>query len=220
MKSLLSAVFAIVAFNFSVATYAVTPIDGCPNGFKSATIDVKITVSSNLTGCPLLEDRRLRRLVNRHGVGNIFAYPTIPGTCLSGTDLTGTITSYDGVVYVTGSSESAQRLFPEAAAINPELGGLFLTGNSENGAFASGAAMTVVSLEGQNAPLNLQLVLSENFTIDFSVFPFVDTEDFLIVGANGANVIGHLVGQALISNVIGVPIIDAPFTVNGNICIK
>lgn len=220
MKILLSAIFAVVAFSFSVATYAITPIDGCPNGFESATVDVEITVSTNLTECPLLEDRRLRRLVNRHGVGSIFAYPTILGTCLSGTDLTGTITTSEGVVYVTGSSESAQRLSTEAAAVNPELGGLFLTGVSQNGPFASGAGMTVVSIEGQNAPLNLQLVLSENLTIDLSVFPFVDTEDFLVVGAKGANVKGRLTGKALIYNAFDAPIVETPFSINGDICIK
>jgi len=104
--------------------------------------------------------------------------------------------------------------------VNPTQGVVFLMGTSQNGAFVSGAAMTVVSLEGVNKYFKLELVLSDRFTIDLSTYPFVNTEDFLVIGAKGAQVKGRLTGTALISNQIGDPIVEAPFTVSGNICIK
>ncbi len=222
MRKILSASLPFIALNFFVSfAYAVTPIEACPAGYQSATIDIQLTVSTNLRGCPLLEKNKLRKLVNKYGIGNMFLYPAVAGTCVSGNDLTGTITSADGVIDVTGFSESAQRAFVEAMAVNPAQGGVFLSGTSQNGAlFVSGTTMTVVSLEGIDEDFKLKLILSDSFTIDLSTFPFVNTEDFLVVGAKGARVKGRLTGTTTISNQIGDPIVDAPFTINGNICIK
>ncbi len=221
MRKFLSALLQFIVLNFFISfAHATTPIEACPTGYQSATINVQLTVSTNLTGCPLLEKNKLRRRVNKHGVGNVFLYPSIAGTCVSGSNLTGTITSADGVIDIIGSSESAQRASVEAMEVNPTQGGMFLMGTSQNGAFVSGAAMTVVSLEGVNEYFKLELVLSDRFTIDLSTFPFVNTEDFLVIGAMGARVKGRLAGTALISNQIGDPIVNAPFTIDGNICIK
>ncbi len=221
MRKILSASLQFIALNFFISfAYATTPIETCPTGYQSATIDLQLTVSTNLTGCPLLEKNKLRRQVNKHGIGNVFLYPSVAGTCVSGSNLTGTITSANGAIDLIGSTESAQRAFVEAMEVNPTQGGVFLMGTSQNGAFVSGTATTVVSLEGVNEYFKLELVLSDRFTIDLSTYPFVNTEDFDIVGSKGARVKGRLTGTALLSNQIGDPIVDAPFTASGNICIK
>ena len=148
MRKILSASLQFIALNSFISfAYATTPIEACPTGYQSATINAQLTVSTNLTGCPFLEKNKLRRRVNKHSVGNVFLYPSIAGTCVSGSNLTGTITSADGVIDIIRSSESAQRAFVEAMKVNPTQGGMFLMGTSQNGAFVSGAAMTVVSLK-------------------------------------------------------------------------
>jgi hypothetical protein len=169
--------------------------------------------------CPLLEDKELRKLVNKFGVGSVFAYPAIEGTCVSGDILEGTISLLETgqTINVEGYTESAQRLFAEAEAVGNSL---FITGFSDatNAPFASGASMTVVSLKGTDASLELDLVLADRFTIDSSSYPFVDTEDFLVVGANGDfEVTGRLKGSAQIFNS---PLENEPFSVSGIICVK
>ena len=88
--------------------------------------------------------------------------------------------------------------------VNPTQGGVFLMGTSQNGAFVSGAAMTVVSLEGVNEYFKLELVLSDRFTIDLSTYPFVNTEDFDIfsVLTDGAlNAENKLIKEQILSDV-------------------
>ena len=68
----------------------------------------------------------------------------------------GTVVTPEGAISVTGATESAQRFFPEAALVNPSNGGVFLNGVSAEGVpFASGAAATIVSLEGEDVPFKL-----------------------------------------------------------------
>lgn len=200
---------------------AQTLIAECPKGQKPAQINVQATVSTNLTGCPLLEEKDFRKLVDQYLVGTVFAYPAVPNTCLSGTIVGGSIVTAKKTYEVTGRTESAQRFFAEAGAIDPSGGGLFLSGVSQSGIpFASGAAATIVSMQGVNRPLDLQLVLSDRFSLNFNTFPITDTEDFEIVGAKGGSASGRLTG---IANVFQFPpnaIADAEFTVQGEICLK
>jgi hypothetical protein len=188
-----------------------TFVSQCPKGHQPAVIDVTAKVSTSAE-CPLLQDKHLRKLVDKNFYGTVFAWPAVPGTCLSGRDLEGSV----GSVAVTGgTTESAQRIFPEALAVNPGNGGLVLIGGSEDGVpFLSGAAATVVSLQGEG--LDLQLVLSDRFTVNLATG--ADTEDFEVVGANGASVTGRLAGQATIAP--GAPFDNVEFTVQGSICIK
>lgn len=221
MKKIVSVSLLFIVLSFFINfAHAITPIAECPAGFHSATLDAQLTISTNLTECPILENRKLRKLVNKFGAGDVFLYPAVPGTCISGRNLTGTLTSEDNVIEVTGSSESAQRAFVEAIQINPEQGGMFMTGTSQNGGFVSGAAMTVVTLNGVHEDFNLKLVLSDRFTIDLSAFPFMNTEDFKIIGSKGRRAKGRLTGTALITGQVGEPLVDIPFHIMGNICIK
>lgn len=193
-----------------------TVIAECPKGHQATFVDVTASVSTS-AGCPLLTDKNLRKLVDKYFFGTAFAYPAVPGTCLSGRNLTGTV----GSVAVTGSTESAQRFFPEAAAIDGANGGLAMTGFSDltgvmSLPFFSGAAATVVSLQGES--LDMTLVLSDRFTVNLATGE--DTEDFEVVGADGASVTGRLQGQASITSAHGEPFQDVPFSVSGPICIK
>ena len=204
----------------AAGAHAQTAITDCPKGQEPAAINVEALVSTSLAGCPLLEQKKLRKLVDKNLPGTVFAYP-FPGTCLSGTVISGTVVTEQGTVEVSGTTESAQRFFPEALAVNPSQGGVFLSGVSQDGIpFVSGAAATIVSIQGVDAPLDLTLVLSDRFTIKFDSYPFIDTEDFEVVGADGASVTGRLTGIAQIFSDPSGPIVDAPFTVQGQICIK
>jgi hypothetical protein len=227
MNVMSHAILATVMCGASVGIYAdglPTVIDKCPKGFAPAAVDITLQVSTSLD-CPLLEDEELRKLVDKFGVGSVFAYPAVVGSCFSGSNLEGTITMLktDQTIYVEGYSESAQRLFAEAEAVgNP----LFISGTSDNttgSPFASGAAMTVVSLKGISTSFELDLVLADRFTIDYSDWlpPFVDTEDFLVVGAKGdLTVSGRLNGSAEISSFPGSPFYKEPLSVSGIICVK
>jgi hypothetical protein len=198
-------------------------IIGCPSGFTPATVSINLDISTNLLGCPLLEDKELRKLIDKFGVGSVFAYPAIPFTCVSGTNLTGTIKIGNKDIAVDGFSESAQRLFPEAAALDPEnpLFIIGVAGPSLQVPFASGAAMTVVSLTGESGSFSLDLVLADRFSINNSIFPAVDTEDFLVVGAKGDYAaVGRLTGFAQIDAQPGAPLENEPLTVSGTICLK
>jgi len=217
---LTNAIFAGLFFTTASAIAQPQPptvIAECPKGHQATFVDVTASVSTS-PGCPLLNDKSLRKLVDKHFYGTAFAYPLVSGTCLSGRDLVGTVGGED----VTGTTESAQRLFPEAKAVNPDNGGLFLVGLSldefqmPDMPFASGAAATVVSLQGES--IDLQLVLSDRFTVNLATG--VDTEDFEVVGANGASVTGRLQGQAYVAAAPGQPLADVEFRVSGPICIK
>ena len=193
----------------------------CPEKYEKVQVQLQALVSTSSEGCPLLDDGELRKLVDKFLPGMTFAYPAVPGTCLSGTITGGVVVTEGGPISVTGTTESAQRFFPEALAVNPTNGGVFLNGVSADGIqFASGAAATIVSLQGTDAPFDLQLVVSDRFTVQFDGYPFRDTEDFEIVGAKGASVLGRLVGQAEIDQPPGQPIANARFIAQGEICIK
>ena len=225
MKKSVSTSVLFVGLCFATANAsAVTPITACPKRYQPATIDLTATVSTNLSGgCPLLDDKKLRKLVDKYAVGSVFVHPNQgpPYTCLSGTINDGTIELNDKTINVKGTTESAQRIFPEALAVNPSMFGVFLTGISYDSTFfASGAAVTIVSLKDKDANLDLQIVLDDRFTIDLSTFPYIDTEEFNVIGAKGASVKGRLTGIAEISAPPGEPILEAPFSVTGNICIN
>lgn len=213
MKKVLStkAILAGLCISATTAT-AQTVVSNCPKGHQLTPVDVTVKVSTSAE-CPLLQDKQLRKLVDKNFFGTAFAWPAVPGTCVSGRDLSGFV----GSVPVTGTTESAQRLFPEALAINPGNGGLVITGGSADGLpFLSGSAATVVSVEGES--LALKLVLSDRFTVN--LVSGLDTEDFEVIGADGASVTGRLTGQAVITSPPGEPFQNVDFTVQGAVCIK
>lgn len=236
MKALAHAMVATVVFGASAGVFADDPlptvIGECPKGFKPANLEITLKVSS-MMDCPLLEDAKLRKLVDRFGVGSTFAWPAIAFTCISGTDLSGKITIGKNVILVEGYSESAQRLLPEAEAIGGPPGSLFLTGLADKLVFSegnqtpdpisvpfgSGAALTVVAMKGKG--FKLDLVLADRFTIDYSKFPPLDTEDFLVIGAKGDyEATGRLTGLAEISASPGEPLDLEPLSVSGTLCLK
>ena len=199
--------------------WASTPIEVCPSGYRPAFVDVQAVVNT-VANCPLLEDPGLRSLVDSHAEGSHFAYPSVPGTCVSGRQLTGTVVVEGKQVHqVQGFSESAQRFFAEGVALGNAA---LVTGLSDTGKrFASGAALTFVSMQSTNSSLKLEVLMSDRFTIDYSVQPFVDTEDFVIVGHRGnARVAGRLTGVALVSAQPGQPIQSAPIRITGRICLS
>ncbi len=224
---------------------AATSIQTCPNNFQPAAVNISATVSTSENGCPLLEVNRLRRLVDRFFPCTTFAYPLPdpepgepppPIPCLSGTIDPGSAIAMNGEkIWIKGTTESAQRIFPEASEVNPFFDGLFLAGTTIDGiSFLSGAAATLLHImedpdekdfdeEGSDEPpLELTLVLSDRFTVyplDFGP-PFTDIEDFEIMGAKGAGARGRLEGEAQIADPPGSPINMATFMVEGSFCIK
>ena len=223
MRKSLTTVLLCAGLGYATTgVHAQTPITGCPKDFQTAAVNVTALVSTNLTGCPLLLDKRLRNLINKFGAGGtVFAYPDpelFP--CLSGT-VNGRVSMPNKTFNVTGSTESAQRFFPEALAVNPSGYGVFLTGLSDSDIrFASGAAMTVVSLKDISQNFTLDLVLSDRFTINLSAQPFVDNEDFDVVGTDKAAAVGRLTGVAEIYGNPFLPLTDVEFNINGKICLK
>lgn len=183
----------------------------CPPGYTSAAVDIDVNVSTS-AACPLLDDRELRKLVDKFGTGYTFAGP---GTCMSGTILSGsTITAGGKQIAVQGSTESAQRYLPEGAAVygSPSL---FLDG----GGFISGAAMTVVSLSLSNPKSALTLVLDDRFTINKT--SGLDTEDMLVLGSSGNfAATGRLVATGYsIPDEYGSTHLS-PLSVSGTLCMK
>ena len=201
----------------------------CPKNHELAVVDVSVELATNFLGCPLLQVEELRELAALHFHGATFA--GLPGTCLSGQIQEGSTITVEGEeVAVTGTTESAQRLMPEAAALNlspfpPEdpTAALFIQGlffNSSGGPypFISGAAATVVSLASDDKKLDgLRLVLEDRFTVNFSNGLGVDTEDFSVIGADRASVTGRLFGSGVTDGVGGFP---APLSIEGSFCIK
>jgi hypothetical protein len=195
-------------------SHAQTYIGECPKDHQPATVNLEAAVST-AEGCPLLTDKKLRKLVDKNFSGTLFA--GFPNTCLSGTISEGTVTfDKTGVsVDITGTTESAQRLMPEAAALGSSLP-LFLDGAQAVTPFISGAAATIVSIRSDDTSLDgLQLVLSDRFTVNLATG--LDTEDFEVVGAKGATVTGRLIGNVYTD---GKGTFYPPFTVTGSICIK
>jgi hypothetical protein len=201
------------------ATIATT-ITACPPKYKPAHVDIQAVVSTNLEGCPLLEEPGFRILADKHLSGTEFAYP-MPGTSVSGRIIGGTVELGQRTIRVQGRTESAMRLFPEASAANPSFNGVFISGVSNDGIpIVSGAAATIVSLQGIDSRFKLQLVLSDRFTINMGEYPMIDTEDFHVIGAHRAKVTGRLRGVAEIWDPPPAPMVDAPFTVQGKLCIR
>jgi hypothetical protein len=216
----ISSKFILLALGFGATSnlFAQTTINTCPTGYTPAVVNIQASVST-ATNCPLLEDPELRKFIERYASGTTFAYPNpdpmVSGTCMSGEIVTGTITLPNQTpIAVRGRTESAQRFFPEAAALgNP----LLMNGVT----FVSGAAYTVVSLTGASSKFKLNLAFSDRFTVNYGVFPFRDTEDMLVVGSSGNfSVTGRLTGTAEIFTPPGMPIVNAPFTVAGSLCVK
>ena len=82
-------------------------------------------------------------------------------------------------------------------------------------------ALTVVSLKGISTSFELELVLADRFTIDYSEYPFVDTEDFLVVGTKGdLKASGRLNGLAKIYSFPNTPLKDQTLSVSGMLCVK
>jgi hypothetical protein len=196
-----------------------TTISDCPVNQEPTRIDVEAVISTNLQGCPLLEDGELRSLTNQFLSGTDFAYP-MPGTCVSGLITEGMFTIGERTEQVRGTTESAMRLFPEANATNPTMQGVFLGGTSQDGIpILSGAAATIVSVYGIDSDFAVQLVLSDRFTINMSEYPLIDTEDFQVLGAKGATASGRLTGRAEIWSPPAAPLVDVVLSVRGRICL-
>jgi hypothetical protein len=113
----------VLASSSAVADENLAPTTiGCPTGWTAATllldaVAVDAVAVDQYYDCPLLQDKNLRKLVNKFGVGTTFAYPAITGTCLSGTvNNGGTLEIADGPIISIDAaksySQSAQRLFP------------------------------------------------------------------------------------------------------------
>ena len=155
----------------TTGVHAETPITGCPEDFQTAAVNVTALVSTNLTGCPSTLRQKTAELDQQiwcrgHSV------------CLPGSGFSfvcqeplskETVNISQKTFNVIGSTESAQRFFPEALAVNPSGHGVFLTGLSDsNIPFASAAAMTVASMRAADPDqsFTLDLVLSDRFTIN------------------------------------------------------
>lgn len=213
----LSATASIALANTTAPT--TTVIHECPGFFEPATVELTLQLS-HVLDCPMLEDRSTRRLVNRFAVGSEYAYPAVPGTCLVGSNVTGQVTLLNSGhrILVEGSTASAQRLFPEAKAID---NGLFVSGMNLAGPFGSGATTSVVTLVGTSEFFFVQIVTEDRFTIDYSAYPAKDTEEFTILGSRGVrNVIGRLVGTADIHTGPNEPVANETVNITGNVCMR
>ncbi|MCG8614219.1 MAG: hypothetical protein MI864_27220 [Pseudomonadales bacterium] len=216
----------VVALPATVVFASPTSIQSCPKNYEPVAIDMTALVSSKFFGCPLLQNSDLRKQVDKHAYGTTFAFPAVPGTCLSGKSLDGTLTFSDGsVVYIDGGfTESAQRFFPEAGAM--DLTSLFMTGITGAGKpFISGAAMTIMNMQGEKngEPFTLELVMDDRFTLDLSHAPFftLDAEEFNILDATGGrSAVGRISATALVYGMPPAPIVNAEFEMQGSFCLK
>lgn len=222
MKKLFPTTVAIalgVMTSSALATDTPTTIAQCPSFYEPASVELTLQLST-APDCPALEDRSTRRLIDYYTVGATYAYPAVSGTCLVGSGLTGVITLLRSghKILVEGSSASAQRLFPEAQAID---NGLLISGANSSGPFASGAATSVVTLKGTSEWFYLQIVTEDRFTLDYSQFPVQDVEEFTILGSWGfRKVIGRLVGNAAIHSGPTDPISNETFNIAGTVCMR
>lgn len=222
--------FALVSFN--AMANSLTNI-GC---YANATpaklaLEAEAWTSSNdksATSCPLLEKKRLRKLVDRFGAGTTFAHPVIPGFCLSGKVTSGTLALEDGTEFeidpTTSYSESAQRLFPvppvpPVLPIPGDPGGVDLFAIPADESLQVGAAMTALYLEGTDASgtfMKLYLLLDDRFLV--KTLSGEDAEDFHIVGSKGAyKVRGRLAGHG---NIVGTDPLHLSFKITGLVCLK
>ena len=180
---------------------------GCKKNATNAQLWIEATVITSIGAegqptCPLLEDKELRKLVNKFGAGTTFAFPDtnyLEGySCLSSMELDGELlleNDLDNPVALQGYSESGQRLFPVPDPGEPEgqTQDVFVT--SADGTLQGGAAMTAVHLKGEDGT-SFDVLLDDHFFIT----PFTgDTEDFIVVGSRGDyEVSGRLSGQGVI----------------------
>jgi len=214
--------FSVTLMSFSAMANPTTI--GCKSNAEPAKLHVSVEAWTSLDDqhqptCPLLEEKASRKLVEKFGAGTTFAYPLIPGFCLSGTVTEGTLTLDDETVIIidpTASyTESAQRLFPVPTGQEilppPDVLGLFAT--SDDGTLQVGAAMTAAHLRGEG--LKLDLLLDDRFLITGTG---EDMEDFLIVGSKGDyKASGRLtgIGQVFSQFPLGIS-----FEVSGTVCLK
>lgn len=199
---------------------------GCGPKAELAHLSVQAEASTSLDNqwlpnCPLLEEKKLRKLVDRFGVGTMFAHPVIPGFCLSGIVNGGTLQfiDRDTVVQIdtdSSYSESAQRLFP----VPVNQGGVNLFAASSDGTLQAGAAMTAIHLEGVDDAgdsYEFDVLLDDHFLVTSSG---EDTEDFLVVGSRGDyKVSGRLTGRGQIISQPQEPL-KIEFQIEGFVCLK
>jgi len=196
---------------------------GCGPTAVSAYLSIQGEASTSLDNqfqpvCPLLEDKKSRKLVDRFGKGATFAHPAIPGTCLSGTIINATLQLDDGTEIIIDPeesyTESAQRLFP----VPSDQGAINLFATSTDGTFQAGAAMTAMHLEGndeEGEDYEFDLLLDDHFLVTPTG---EDTEDFLIVGSKGDYKLrGRLTGQGQVISQWPLGII---FQVTGAVCLN
>lgn len=191
---------------------------GCSKHADSALISFSAEAWTSMDNktyqstCPLLENKALRKFVDKFAVGTVFAHPAIPYTCLSGEIEEGTIEIYEETVDIDAMnsySESAQRLSPVPLA----QGGISLFATSGDGTLKTGAAMTAVHLEAGD--YTFDLLVDDHFLLTDSG---EDTEDFSIVGSKGDyKVSGRLTGRG---QIISQEPLGIQFTVTGNICLE
>ena len=201
----------------SVAALAGETI-GCPKNSSPASLILEGAVSSSGKECSLLQDKELRKLVDKFAAGTEFVWPIYPETCFSG-ELSGSLTYLDGSSdQVYASAASAQRLFPIPSA----QGGIGFFANSKDSlppfglpSLRAGAAMTALDMTiGENTVVAL---VDDHF---LSTELGDDTEDFLIVGSAGdLRLSGRLVGRGFL-----IPEDDDSLTivfteVSGNVCV-
>ena len=216
-------VFTIALASFSVMADPTPTSIGCSPRAVSAYLSIQAEASTSLDdqfqpSCPLLEEKKSRKLVNKFGDGTMFAHPAIPGSCLSGTVTSGTLRLDDGseieIDPMASNTESAQRLFP----VPYDQGGVNLFAISTDGTLQAGAAMTAVHLEGEDSEggsYKFDLLLDDHFLITPSG---EDTEDFLIVGSKGDyKVSGRLTGKGQIMSQWPLSIM---FEVTGTVCLN
>ncbi|WAR45894.1 hypothetical protein [Methylomonas rapida] len=217
MKNLLTTalLFTGLIYGGSIVQAQTAPT-GCPKGLQRASVNLTVSFSPRTDGsCPLLQDKQLRNLVNKYAVDKVFAYPAVP--CVSSTNpVTGTIT-VDGITYpVTGASQSGQVISGALAAVDPNNAGVLLTGlSSSNAPFATGVAMTVLTLTANNK--NLRFVSNDRFAIN--PVELTDYEEFDLIALDGGSVVGQLTGTGQIN---GDPFgnFEAEMTVTGTPCVK
>jgi len=173
-------------------------------------------------GCPLLEDEKLRKLVNKFAPQTTFAYPLFDqsygfSTCFTGMVTSGSLTlnysenNRPTLTIINGRTESAQRLFPVP-------GGSNVYAASTDGSLQAGAAMTAVDLvvTGEdNKQQALKLLIDDHFLVIPTNSAVTDTEDFNIVGSAGRLVSGRLRADGFITG--AGPTFE--LTVDGTICL-
>jgi hypothetical protein len=195
-------------------------ITSCPNTMTAVTVDMELEITMNGETCPALERSDIRSLLEQFATGSTFTYPVIPATCVSGTNLSGSLTPIGGApVQVTGYSESVQRMFPEAQGFgNPMMIVGFTEGQQP---FYQGSAMTVVMLQGIEHPLSLSLIFADRFTIDLSTYPLIDREELQVLGTgSGHRATGQFHGVGEIYTLPPDLFYNEPFHLTGTLCLE